>query len=329
MFLDDTACNLASLNVLKFYDAATGRFDADAYRHAVRVWTVVLEISVLMASFPSEEIAVKSYKFRTLGLGYANLGAMLMQAGLPYDSDAGRAVCAALTSVLTGESYATSAELAGEMGAFPGFGENRGAMLRVIRNHRRAAYDCRNHLPDCDLGDYEALDLLPVGIDADAFADAGGGSHPLLPESLLDAARSCWDRAYALGEKHGFRNAQTTVIAPTGTIGLLMDCDTTGVEPDFALVKFKKLAGGGYFKIANQSLRPALSNLKYSESQISDVMKHVLGSLSLHGAPHVNYESLKSQGFHRRRAGEDHQVAARPSSSSPSPSARGRSATRR
>ena len=293
MFLDDTACNLASLNVLKFYDAATGRFDADAYRHAVRVWTVVLEISVLMASFPSEEIARKSYRFRTLGLGYANLGAMLMQAGLPYDSDAGRAVCAALTSVLTGESYATSAELAGELGAFPGYRENREPMLRVIRNHRRAAYDCQNHLPECDLGDYEGLDLLPVGIDAGEFGDG----HPLLPDALLASARDCWDRAYTLGQRHGFRNAQTTVIAPTGTIGLLMDCDTTGVEPDFALVKFKKLAGGGYFKIANQSLRPALSNLKYSESQISDVMKHVLGSLSLHGAPHVNYESLKSKGF--------------------------------
>ena len=316
MFLDDTACNLASLNVLKFYDAATGRFDADAYRHAVRVWTVVLEISVLMASFPSEEIAVKSYRYRTLGLGYANLGAMLMQAGLPYDSDAGRAVCAALTSVLTGESYATSAELAGELGAFPGFADNREPMLRVIRNHRRAAYDCQNHLPECDLGDYEDLDLLPVGIDAGEFGDG----HPLLPDALLASARDCWDRAYTLGQRHGFRNAQTTVIAPTGTIGLLMDCDTTGVEPDFALVKFKKLAGGGYFKIANQSLRPALSNLKYTESQITDVMKHVLGSLSLHGAPHVNYESLKSKGFTDAELERDHQVAAGPSSSCRSPS---------
>ena len=252
MFLDDTACNLASLNVLTFFDAETRRFDVEAYKHAIRIWTIVLEVSVLMASFPSEAIAKLSYKFRTLGLGYANLGAMLMQAGIPYDSGTGRAICAALTSVLTGESYAASAEMAAELGAFPGYEENREDMLRVIRNHRRAA-----HNVDADpspsalstqhsaltLGAYENLDILPVPIDHAQFSS----HHPLASGQLLHAAIESWDRALALGERNGYRNAQTTVIAPTGTIGLLMDCDTTGVEPDFALVKFKKLAGGGYF----------------------------------------------------------------------------------
>ena len=284
MFLDDTACNLASLNVLKFYDAATGRFDLDGYRHAVRLWTVVLEISVLMASFPSEKIAELSYKYRTLGLGYANLGAMLMQAGIAYDSDAGRAICGALSAVLTGESYATSAEMAGELGAFPGYAENRESMLRVIKNHRRAAYGET---------DYDGLDVAPVGIDAGRF----DGKHPLLGRDVLLAARSAWDRALDLGERHGYRNAQSTVIAPTGTIGLLMDCDTTGVEPDFALVKFKKLAGGGYFKIANQGLVPALLSLGYDHEQADHVLKYVLGTLTLNKAPHVNRESLKERGF--------------------------------
>jgi ribonucleoside-diphosphate reductase alpha chain len=260
MFLDDTACNLASLNVLTFFDAESRRFDAEGYKHGVRIWTIVLEISVLMASFPSEEIARLSYKFRTLGLGYANLGAMLMQAGIPYDSDKGRAICAALSAILTGESYATSAEMARELGAFPGYDENKTDMLRVIRNHRRAAYDVAHRTTARKgVGDYEGLDILPVGIQHDQFAAA----DPLASKSLLDASLECWDRALLLGERHGYRNAQTTVIAPTGTIGLLMDCDTTGVEPDFALVKFKKLAGGGYFKIANQSLQPALVNLGY------------------------------------------------------------------
>jgi ribonucleoside-diphosphate reductase alpha chain len=294
MFLDDTACNLASLNVLTFFDAETRHFDAEAFKHGVRIWTIVLEISVLMASFPSEEIARLSYKFRTLGLGYANLGAMLMQAGIPYDSDKGRAICAALTAILTGESYATSAEMARELGAFPGYEENRGDMLRVMRNHRRAAYDVTyNAAARRDLGDYEGLDIKPVGIDLSQFSDA----DPLATRGLLKSAQECWDRALKDGEKYGYRNAQTTVIAPTGTIGLLMDCDTTGVEPDFALVKFKKLAGGGYFKIANQSLRPALVNLGYTPEQIHDVLKYVLGSLTLHDAPHVNTESLKLAGF--------------------------------
>ena len=283
MFLDDTACNLASLNVLTFYDAESRAFDLDAYKHGIRLWTVVLEISVLMASFPSEKIAELSYRYRTLGLGYANLGAMLMQAGIAYDSDAGRAICAALSSVMTGESYATSAEMAAEHGAFEGYADNREAMLRVIRNHRRAATGG---------DDYESLDVKPVAIDAGQF----DGSVPLLSKVMLHAARACWDRALELGETHGYRNAQTTVIAPTGTIGLLMDCDTTGVEPDFALVKFKKLAGGGYFKIANQSVRPALASLGYSKEQADDVLRYVLGTLRL-DAEHVNRETLKVKGL--------------------------------
>jgi ribonucleoside-diphosphate reductase alpha chain len=294
MFLDDTACNLASLNVLTFYEPDSRRFDIEGYKHGIRLWTIVLEVSVLMASFPSEEIARLSYKFRTLGLGYANLGAMLMQAGIPYDSEKGRAICAGLTAILTGESYATSAEMARELGAFPGYDENKSDMLRVMRNHRRAAYDVARQAQTArSLGQYENLDIHPVGIDADQFDHA----DPLASRDLLRAAQECWDRALALGERFGYRNAQTTVIAPTGTIGLLMDCDTTGVEPDFALVKFKKLAGGGYFKIANQSLRPALRNLGYNAEQIHDILKYVMGTLSLHDSPEVNYASLKLRGL--------------------------------
>jgi ribonucleoside-diphosphate reductase alpha chain len=294
MFLDDTACNLASLNVLTFFDAETRRFDIEGYKHAIRIWTIVLEISVLMASFPSEEIAARSYRYRTLGLGYANLGAMLMQAGIAYDSEKGRAICAALTAILTGESYATSAEMARELGPFPGYDSNRPEMLRVIRNHRRAAYDVSaNVSAKKGIGEFEGLDIKPVGMDSSQFAD----NDPLASVNLLKSAQECWDRALLLGERHGYRNAQTTVIAPTGTIGLLMDCDTTGVEPDFALVKFKKLAGGGYFKIANQSLRPALVNLGYTSEQIHDMLRYVMGTLTLHDAPHVNYAALKQAGF--------------------------------
>jgi len=294
MFLDDTACNLASLNVMTFFDAETRRFDIEAFRHAIRLWTIVLEISVLMASFPSEQIARLSYRFRTLGLGYANLGAMLMQAGIPYDSDRARAICAAITAILTGEAYATSAEMARQLGPFPGYEENKADMLRVIRNHRRAAYNVSGDAAARDrLGDYEGLEIKPVGIDASQFSE----TDPLASRALLDAARECWDRALALGQQFGYRNAQTTVIAPTGTIGLLMDCDTTGIEPDFALVKFKKLAGGGYFKIANQSIRPALRNLGYSPQQIEDILRYVLGTLSLEGAPHINRESLRQRGL--------------------------------
>jgi ribonucleoside-diphosphate reductase alpha chain len=279
MFLDNTACNLASLNLLKFLDLETGQFDIDAFRHAVRLWTIVLEISVLMAQFPSEEIARLSYDYRTLGLGYANLGTVLMLLGMPYDSDQARAYAGALTALMTGESYAASAELAKHLGPFPGFAANREHMLRVIRNHRRAAYDVAP-------SEYEQLSVLPMPISAD---------H--VPASLLNAARDSWDRALAEGERHGYRNAQTTLLAPTGTIGLLMDCDTTGVEPDFALVKFKKLAGGGYFKIANQSIEPALRNLGYSAAERRAILTYVLGTMTLEGAPHINRDSLRDRGF--------------------------------
>jgi ribonucleoside-diphosphate reductase alpha chain len=279
MFLDNTACNLASINLLRFFDEEHCAFDVEKFQHAVRLWTVVLEISVLMAQFPSSEIARLSYEFRTLGLGYANLGAMLMQMGIPYDSEKARAIGGAITAILTGESYATSAEMARHLGPFPGYARNRDHMLRVIRNHRRAAYAA-------PAKEYEGLRVLPVGID-----------QRQCPPDLLERAKECWDRALAMGEKHGYRNAQTTVIAPTGTIGLLMDCDTTGIEPDFALVKFKKLAGGGYMKIANQSVKPALRALGYSEAEVRDIMRYVMGSLSLEGAPHVNRQSLKAKGF--------------------------------
>ena len=279
MFLDNTACNLASLNLLKFVDLETGEVDVEAYRHAVRLWTIVLEISVLMAQFPSKEIARLSYDFRTLGLGYANIGTVLMIRGLPYDSDEARAFTSAMTAIMTGESYATSAEMARHLGPFPGYAINERHMLRVIRNHRRAAYDAPRT-------EYEGLSVLPMPLDQE-----------LAPAGLVQAAHEAWDRALAGGELYGYRNAQTTLLAPTGTIGLLMDCDTTGVEPDFALVKFKKLAGGGYFKIANQSLKPALRNLGYSEQERTDILTYVLGTLSLDGAPHINRESLAAKGF--------------------------------
>ena len=257
MFLDDTACNLASINLVKF-ETEDGGFDIDAYRHAIRLWTNVLEISVAMAHFPSKEIARNSYDYRTLGLGYANLGSLLMRRGVPYDSDEGRAIAGALTAILTGQAYATSAEMAAAVGPFPKYHENAEAMLRVIRNHRRAAYNA---------SDYEGVSHKVMGIDP-----------ALAPSDLLDAARKCWDEALELGERHGYRNAQATVLAPTGTIGLLMDCDTTGVEPDFALVKFKKLAGGGYFKIVNQSVAPALRRLGYSEDQVDDIVEYIVGT---------------------------------------------------
>ncbi|MCC6669884.1 MAG: vitamin B12-dependent ribonucleotide reductase [Planctomycetes bacterium] len=283
MFLDDTACNLASINLVKFVDER-GRLDIEAFRHAVRLWTVVLEISVLMASFPSEAIARKSYEFRTLGLGYANLGTLLMRTGIPYASDRAYALAGAITAILCGESYATSAELARQLGAFPGYERNREAMLRVIRNHRRASYNAAGD-------EYEGLTIRPRGIDASHF---GPGK---LAAELLEAARHSWDRALQLGERYGYRNAQVTVIAPTGTIGLVMDCDTTGVEPDFALVKFKKLAGGGYFKIINQSLPPALARLGYSPAQVDDIVAYAVGRKTLAGAPHINHETLRAKGF--------------------------------
>ena len=278
MFLDDTACNLASINLVKFLKS-DGTFDIDGFRHACRIWTIVLEISVLMASFPSQEIAQRSYDYRTLGLGYANLGTILMRLGIPYASPKAYAMAGAISAVMCGESYATSAEMAKELGAFPRYEHNREDMLRVIRNHRRAAYHA-------SASEYEGLTIVPMGIDA-----------KLCPAPLLEAARACWDRALALGEKHGYRNAQTTCIAPTGTIGLLMDCDTTGVEPDFALVKFKKLAGGGYFKIANQSLAPALEKLGYQKPQIEAILAYVVGRKTLAGAPAINHETLSRRGF--------------------------------
>jgi ribonucleoside-diphosphate reductase alpha chain len=279
MFLDNTACNLASLNLGKFYDDHRGTFDLAGYQHAVRLWTVVLEISVTMAQFPSREIAIGSYDYRTLGLGYANLGSLLMRMGIPYDSDHGRAIAGALTAVLTGYAYATSAEMAGVLGPFPKYNLNMEAMLRVIRNHRRAAYNK-------DAGDYEAVSHYVMGIDPG-----------LTPLDMLEAARTAWDTALARGEQHGFRNAQVSVLAPTGTIGLLMDCDTTGVEPDFALVKFKKLAGGGYFKIANQSIAPALKRLGYSDNTIQRIIEFVVGTNSLARSPHINMATLIAKGF--------------------------------
>lgn len=279
MFLDDTACNLASLNLMKFYDSETSLFNVEAYRHAIHLWTLILEISVVMAQFPSWEIAQKTYDYRTLGLGYANLGALLMVQGIPYDSAKGRAISGALTAILTGESYATSAELARDHGAFPKFKENRDDMLRVIRNHRRAAYNAK---PE----EYEKLSILPTAID-----------ETQCPPALLKAARVAWDSALASGEKWGYKNAQATVIAPTGTIGLVMDCDTTGIEPDFALVKFKKLAGGGYFKIINESVPPALKKLGYGKKQIDEMINYCRGTGTLKNAPFVNHETLKEKGF--------------------------------
>jgi ribonucleoside-diphosphate reductase alpha chain len=258
MFLDDTACNLASLNLCTFL-TPDGGFDLEGYRHGIRLWTIVLEVSVLMAQFPSEAIAKLSYEFRTLGLGYANLGAMLMRMGIPYDSLEGTQWCAALTAILTGDAYAASAEMAREHGPFPGYAKNADHMLRVIRNHRRAAYNA-------PAAEYEALSVVPQGL-------TGQG----VPKRIVEAARESWDTALTYGEAWGYRNAQTTVLAPTGTIGLLMDCDTTGVEPDFALVKFKKLAGGGYFKLVNSAIPEALMRQGYTGAQIKDIERHVVG----------------------------------------------------
>ncbi len=279
MFLDDTACNLASLNLVKFYDSKTQEFNITAYRHAARLWTIVLEISVLMAQFPSKEIAQLSYEFRTLGLGFANLGSLLMLQGIPYDSQEAFAICGALTAIMHMSSYAASAEMAKQLGPFPKYDNNKEEMLRVIRNHRRAAYNVPNE-------EYEGLSIFPVGIDP---------KH--CPSDLLKAAREDADRALELGNQSGFRNAQVTVIAPTGTIGLVMDCDTTGVEPDYALVKFKKLAGGGYFKIINQSIPPALERLGYNNDQITEIVKYAKGSGTLTGCPYINPESLRAKGF--------------------------------
>ncbi len=280
MFLDNTACNLASLNLMKYFkDDDCKKFDIKSINHASRLWTVVLEISVLMAQFPSKEIADLSYKFRTLGLGYANLGAALMVQGAPYDSEKGSAIAGAITSMMHMKSYATSAEMAKELGTFERYDANKEHMLRVLRNHRRAAYNVPKE-------EYENLTITPVGID-----------EKVCPAYLLKAARENSDEAVELGKKHGYRNAQVTVIAPTGTIGLVMDCDTTGIEPDFALVKFKKLAGGGYFKIINQSVPLALKNLGYEKREIKEIINYAKGYGTLNGCPHINPESLKEIGF--------------------------------
>ncbi len=286
MFLDDTACNLASLNLMAFYDERSGTFDDEAYRHAIRIWTTVLEISVVMAQFPSKEIARKSYDYRTLGLGYANLGTLLMVMGLAYDSEEGRAVAAALTAILSGEAYAQSARMAAAFGPFARYATNAEDMLRVIRNHRRAAYAA-------DETEYEGLTVKPRALDASRC-----------PENLVCAARSAWDEALEIGSSAGFRNAQVTAIAPTGTIGLLMDCDTTGVEPDYALVKFKKLSGGGYFKIINSSVPRALRALGYSAEKIAAIERYALGhetlkkAVSAIGVPlALSYEALRAKGL--------------------------------
>ena len=278
MFLDDTACNLASVNLLP-YRRDDGLFDVEAYEHTCRLWTVVLEVSVLMAQFPSKAIAELSYRYRTLGLGYANIGGLLMSSGIPYDSPQGRAICGALSAIMTGVAYATSAEMAQHLGPFPGYHDNADPMLRVIRNHHRAAHG---------QGDgYELLATKPVPLD-----------HASCPDQrLVEAAKRAWDQALDLGNRYGYRNAQVSVVAPTGTIGLVMDCDTTGIEPDFALVKFKKLAGGGYFKIINQAVPTALRTLGYRESEIAEIEAFAVGHGSLDQAPGINPTTLKARRF--------------------------------
>jgi ribonucleoside-diphosphate reductase alpha chain len=278
MFLDNTACNLASANLRRFFDEETQTFDVAGFEYICRLWTVVLEISVLMAQFPSKEVAQLSYDYRTLGLGFANLGSMLMVSGIPYDSPEARAIAGAITAIMTGVAYKTSAEMAEILGPFPRYHENAHHMMRVMRNHRAAAYDATDA--------YEGLSIKPMGINS-----------KYCPDYLLKAACKAWDEAVMLGEKHGYRNAQTTVIAPTGTIGLVMDCDTTGIEPDFALVKFKKLSGGGYFKIINQSVPTALKKLGYNEKEIESIVNYAKGTASLHGAPYINPQSLSEKGF--------------------------------
>jgi ribonucleoside-diphosphate reductase alpha chain len=277
MFLDNTACNLASANLMKFFDNQSNTFDVSGFEYVCRLWTTVLEVSVLMAQFPSKEVAQLSYEYRTLGLGFANLGTLLMVSGIPYDSEKARAISGAITAIMTGIAYKTSAEMAATLGAFPRYEENREHMLRVMHNHRLAAYDA---------DEYEGLSIKPQGLKAQ-----------YCPDYLLKAACKAWDDAVELGEQFGYRNAQATVIAPTGTIGLVMDCDTTGVEPDFALVKFKKLSGGGYFKIINQSVPAALKNLGYSARETDVIIKYAVGAGTFSGAPHINHQTLSEKGF--------------------------------
>ena len=278
MFLDNTACNLASINLRKFFNESDNSFDVTGFEYTTRLWATVLEVSILMAQFPSKEVAQLSYDYRTTGLGFANLGSMLMVSGIAYDSDQARGIAGSITAIMTGVAYKTSAELASFLGAFDRYEENKEDMLRVMRNHRAAAYDAEDA--------YVGIEIKPQGIQA---------QHT--PDYLLKAATKAWDDAVQLGEKYGYRNAQTTVIAPTGTIGLVMDCDTTGVEPDFALVKFKKLSGGGYFKIINQSVPQALKNLGYTQAENDAIVNFAVGHASFAGAPFINNESLLAKGF--------------------------------
>src|SRR5262245_32527814 len=277
MFLDNTACNLASSNLMKFYDAEKNYFDVEGYEYNCRLWTVILEISVLMAQFPSKEVAQLSYEYRTLGLGYANLGTMLMVCGIPYDSEEARAIAGAITAIMTGIAYKTSAEMSKALGSFPRYEENKKHMMRVMRNHRLAAYDA---------DEYENLSLKPQGIKSQ-----------YCPDYMLKAACKAWDDAVEMGENYGYRNAQATVIAPTGTIGLVMDCDTTGVEPDFALLKFEELSCVGYFTIINQSVLNALNNLGYSEKEAEAIVKYAVGSATLATSPYINHQPLSEKGF--------------------------------
>jgi ribonucleoside-diphosphate reductase alpha chain len=302
MFLDDTACNLASLNLMKFL-RPDGAFDLDTYRHAIRVFFVAQEILVGYSSYPTKDIAANSEAYRPLGLGYANLGTMLMVTGHPYDSPDGRAIAGALTAILTGHAYRVSAEMAQVKGPFTGMQvkdangkSNHAYMTEVIGMHLEAARYLR--ATGSPLKQMEGMDLKGLGVtDLSKNEMAKVKDRRLtIYGSLFDAAVEDWEAALALGVKFGWRNAQATVLAPTGTIGLLMDCDTTGVEPDFTMVKFKKLAGGGYFKIINQSIPPALRFLGYTEQQIKAIEKYAIGHGTLEGAP-VTKETFKSKGF--------------------------------
>ena len=263
MFLDNSACNLASLNVMK-YLRADGTFDVEGFRHTIRVFITAMDILVDYASYPTELVTKNSHVYRPLGIGYANLGSLLMVSGIPYDSPQASAICSALTGILTGHAYRTSAELAASKGAFQDYKRNESSMLRVIEKHRAA-------------------------------------SHKISTEhcwqDILVAAHDDWEDAFEIGKLYGYRNAQVSVIAPTGTIGLLMDCDTTGIEPDFALVKFKKLAGGGYFKIINQCVPAALQKLGYSEGETQNIIEYIQGTSRLEGTPWINRATLASKGF--------------------------------
>jgi ribonucleoside-diphosphate reductase alpha chain len=279
MFLDDTACNLASINLIKYYDLGTQTFNIENFRHSVRLWTTTLEISVLMAQFPSAEIAQRSYDYRTLGLGYCNIGSLLMHMGIPYNDERGYAICGAMTAIMCGESYATSAEIASILGPYPDYERNKEHMLKVMRNHRRAAYGTSDD-------EYEGLTVKPMSIDPKKC-----------PKDLLEAARNAWDVALREGEEHGYRNAQTTVIAPTGTIGLVMGADTTGVEPQFSLVQYKTLAGGGSLRIVNSGVPNALKRLGYSDKETTDIEEYITGTKTLSNCPHLSAEKLTKMGF--------------------------------